>query len=329
MKTTFERMILSFAVIVLTGVTVTVILFFRELIPMSSTALVSWLSISLSLIVLTYSFLFVRIAYRNPTSLVISLLGFPNSGKTVFLTVLFNELQAADRPTITFSPYGIETVEQVARNLNTLFSGSWLGSTSPSGVFFFRANAAIASRVFRRRFKIEIGDYAGEHMKEFDTKDERWLHKTEYFKYVVQSDAIFLVIDTEVLLSKSRLEVETMQNAMIAALQLLLESKGVGLERKLQAPLALLFMKVDLLPRYLLEDSLTPTLIYVSDLTTRDFKVLPATVSRLIDLCERKCANFNVFFVSAVGRLGPNDSPPSELKPFQVTDPLAWALQRV
>lgn len=57
--------------------------------------------------------------FRTPTSLTISLLGLPFSGKTVYITVLFRELLIRKKLR-GFSLYGEETVERVQEDCKIL-----------------------------------------------------------------------------------------------------------------------------------------------------------------------------------------------------------------
>jgi len=263
----------------------------------------------LSALLGAYSVVFLRLFSRNATTVTISLLGFPRSGKTVYLTTLFDALQRESRDGLRFVPYGRETIEEVTSNLNLLAEGVWLPRTPPGNVFFYRANAVISGPLLRRRLKIEIGDYAGERMEEMNPSSSRWLHKTDYFKYAVQSDAVMLALDTQVILSADPSEREQMQNAFVAAVQVLAEEKGATEDRKLRAPVALLFMKYDV---------------------ARDRRraELLERVPRLIEVCETRCRNFEVFYVSSTGPLDKEGAPPRHLESEGVADPLVWILRK-
>ena len=258
-----------------------------------------------------YVFLFLRILRRNPVSLTIALLGHPSAGKTVYLTVLFDELQRSQVPGIRFAPYGQETVERLATDITILGKGGWLPRTESGSVFYYRAYATLTGGLVRKRFKLEIGDFAGERLGELDSADEKWLHKTEYFKYVIQSEAVLFAIDAHKLWTGPQTLVEETQNAFVAALQILAEAKGVTENRKLRAPVCLLFLKADLL------------------LPDVDVDRLLSRVPRLAAICQQRCLNFKSFLVSSVGHLGRDRTPPEHLEPRNVIDPIVWLLKRV
>ena len=268
--------------------------------------------------VLIYGSSMVILVRRNPSPLAISLLGFPDSGKTVFLTVLFDSLMSAGEPEVAFWPYGTETVERIGADLGALMRGEWLPRTAPGQVFFYRANSRVGTGLVARRHKIEIGDYAGEHIHEFDTDHERWLHKTDYYKYVLQSNIVLLSVDCDTVLGATRAEIREMENSFIAALHLLIENKGVPVGRKFGAPVALIFMKADLATS-IDEPTHHECRVDVDELCSR--------VARLVQFCERRCSNFRVFAASSVGDVGKDGLPPPTLRPWGVIEPVVWALR--
>ena len=188
---------------------------------------------------------------KNPISITVSIVGFPRVGKTVFLTMLFEELQKRQNSNIKFSPYGTETIERVIKDVNTLRNGEWLEKTAVNKVFFYRANASIKKASFllprnEQKYKIEIADYAGEYIDEFNPQHDNWLHRTEYFDYVVKSDAIFFALDISKFLYE-REQYRKEVDGIIAALQILAEKKGAIYDEVVKVPISILFLKSDLI----------------------------------------------------------------------------------
>lgn len=275
-----------------------------------------WLVLTLSVIfgVLISAFLsfFLRTLNKNPAPLRVAVIGPPGSGKTVYLTVLFHELQVVDRGKIVFQPYGRETIEKVTSNLNLLASQTWLPATTDKTVFPFRANVRFMGGILPTRYTVEIGDYAGEHMEEFDSSSEQWLHRTDYFKYVAQSDVVFMVVDAGRIITSETPDIDHAQNNLIAALQVLIEERGVPVGRPFSVPVALLVLKSDLLA--------------TSNKTDDDVIIM---LTRLIRICESRCRFFRVFFVSSVGELDEGGKPPRSIKPVNVVPPMLWALSKI
>ena len=266
----------------------------------------------LGALIASFIAVFLRTLTKNPATLKVALLGEKGSGKTVYLTVLFRELQLLGTGYISFQPYGVETIEMVNSNLNILARGEWLPSTPAGTVSVFRANAKVGSGLFMKRYTLDFGDYAGEHMGELDSKDARWLHKTEYFDYVIGADAIFLVMDSIRIIGGDRVEIECIQNRLIAAFQVLLTQKRIPIEHRIKIPICLIVMKSDLLRLKNLSEN---------DVLER--------IQNLINVCKARCQSFNIFFVSSVGKLGLNESPPEVLLPRNVTEPIIWTIRNV
>lgn len=280
------------------------VLYDTSRINLSAIALVATL-----LLVTAYGASVILVIRLQPRPVPIALLGLPSSGKTVFLTVLFDQLGRRNVEGIAFAPYGSESIERVHTDLQTMLGGDWLPPTGDSDVFYYRANASIGMGPFRKRLKVEIGDYAGENVSKLQESDTVWLHRSEYFKYVRQSDALLLAVDSWVLRTRSESEVQKMESSLIAALQVLMDRKGVAIGGKLRLPVAIVFMKCDILPR-------------------GEWEQLSDRLPSLMSFCESKCAASRVFMTSSVGSVGEDGLPPRRLTPVGVCEPLIWALRR-
>jgi GTPase SAR1 family protein len=232
-----------------------------------------------------------RLFVRHPSTFTVAVLGFPNSGKTVFITSVFDQLQQGRSAKIRLTPYGVDTVEEVSRNLN----------------FFFRAVASLQDSS-SARVKLEIGDFAGEDIGELQPSSDRWLHKSDYFKYVVDADAIMLAVDSSRVSVDLRDGTDEIVNAFVAAIQIIADYKGAVAERRLRIPIALLLMKSDLIDE-------------------KSRSLVTERLQRLISVCESRCRSFHVFFVSSTGPLE-DGKPPAVLRPESVVEPLEWSIRR-
>jgi GTPase SAR1 family protein len=248
-----------------------------------------------------------RLFVRHPSTFTVAVLGFPNSGKTVFITSVFDQLQQGRSAKIRLTPYGVDTVEEVSRNLNSLSRGMWLPRTVPGNVFFFRAVASLQDSS-SARVKLEIGDFAGEDIGELQPSSDRWLHKSDYFKYVVDADAIMLAVDSSRVSVDLRDGTDEIVNAFVAAIQIIADYKGAVAERRLRIPIALLLMKSDLIDE-------------------KSRSLVTERLQRLISVCESRCRSFHVFFVSSTGPLE-DGKPPAVLRPESVVEPLEWSIRR-
>jgi hypothetical protein len=297
-------------------ITVGVLLFVGALIPVifNLTGAIEFaLAGSVAAIVITITvFWTARLLARYPAFLSIAMLGHPGVGKTVYLTMLFDSLQRGRLQTIRFSPAGRETVERVAENLTVLSNGLWLPGTMIGEVFPFRAHVSRGRGPLTRQYRLEIADHAGQNTSALDPRSELWLHKADFFKYVIQSDALIIAIDTGTVLRAPQPVVQEVQNSLVAAFQLMVEEKGLSPAGRLKNPVALVFMKGDLAEAQL----------------TRTREQLASRMQRLIDVCSRRCQNFEIFVVSAVGSVQQDGAPPNVLKPIGVTEPLGWILSK-
>lgn len=259
-----------------------------------------------------YLAFFIRTLTKHPATIKAALVGDTGSGKTVFLTIMFRELQLSEEEKIAFQPYGRETIEYVASNLNILASRKWLLPTKEESLFTFRANAKIQAWLFDKRYTIEIGDYAGEHIEEFHSSSERWLHRTEYFDYVVGADIVLFVVDSEKYRHHNDSAVKNMQNQLIAAFQVLIDDKGLPPDRQLEIPVCLLVLKADVL-----------------DSVEVDEGCVLDSLEQLIRICRDRCRFFEIFFISAVGSVDNKGKPPEKILPRNITSPMFWSLKRV
>jgi len=276
------------------------------------------------------TFALILTVQKNPSSIFISLIGFTKSGKTVFLTMLFNEFIPKKIDGVQFSTYGSETAEEVANNLNQLYSKHWLQPTGISSIFPFRAKASLESGLNTKRFKIEIVDFAGEYSEEFI--EENWLHKSRYFNYVLKSDIVFIAIDGEIIFNSIKngdfTQSHLIENSYLTALRLIIEGKGVPTNKKMRTPVALIITKCDLFYPYFEEmNSLAHLGSSVSNWDDRHKKIVLHPIQRLVDFCDNNLLISNIFFVTSVGKLDDPHSPPTNLKPENITQPIIWALR--
>ena len=246
---------------------------------------------------------------KNATPLRAFVIGQPRAGKTIFLSTLFDELQRVSSSKVAFQQYGSETVERVNDNIKILSQGEWVPRTQMNSAFYYRARASVGSGVFRNQYTVEVGDYAGEHIDEFDSSSESWLHKTDYFKYALASDALIFCIDGEILESGDKQRIESTQAMLIGAFQMLLAEKTMDPSQKLKIPISLVVLKSDL---------------FKSDDHIK--KLMDQFYSRLTALMKAKSHVYNEFYVSSVGNTE-HGLPPTTIKPKNVCEPMLWILK--
>lgn len=253
-------------------------------------------------------FYLIYMTRRFPTSLSIALVGPPGAGKTVFLTVLFRELQTGRLGPLLFAPSGKFTTEEVERNIGLMASGHFPSRTPLDVATTYEAVARLGN-MLPREYRIRITDFAGEHL--YQSFEGHWLHEGEFFDRLVSSDAILFMIDCETLLNAADDIVARVESGLIAALNLIIEKRNENPTRLLHIPVGLLLSKADVvwdreLPR--------------ASITER--------IAGFLAIADRRCARFRVFFVSSLGREPePENTPPRRISPQGIIEPIRWLLR--
>jgi len=267
-----------------------------------------------SLMVGTAITYFSKLFSQTPSTLNISVLGYPYSGKTVYLTVLFNDLMTNQyQDGISFRTYGSETIERISTDYQLLSKGQWLPPTPNEGVFYYRATISLS--IFKN-YKLEVGDYAGEKFKKELQANNNFFHKTEYFKYVVTSDIVFLAVDLDKVIENLKNNVDYItgvESSFIAALNLMQENKNLGFNSQIKFPVALLFLKADLMEME--KENINDSRII------REF-------DRLIGFCKKNCLNFKCFFVSSTGTGDLGERMHYKMFPQGVIEPIIWSIKK-
>jgi GTPase SAR1 family protein len=272
----------------------------------------TWISV-LSLLVgaltagVTAGFTWALLARRLPASYRIAVVGFPKSGKTTLITAVFAYLFRKGIRGASIVPRGEETIKRINQNMEQLELGRPIGPTKDQDVFAYRAEIKTGSNLFRRHYKLEIGDFPGEDTLEFAESSGEWLHESRYFEWAISSDAFIFVVDVgAVLLDKNGEYVARQKRALRAAWQRLQEHHLDSKRDIARMPLIFVFTKADLL----LEDDddleqlafgkMHPTTKYLmrpGKIDSETSKVIDR-FSELIDYFQREDHRFEVVFAS-------------------------------
>ena len=186
--------------------------------------------------------------YSLPKSYYVAIVGFPKSGKTTLITCLFDEAFKGNLP-IKFTPRGEQTIEYVNKNISLLEQGFAVGPTADQDRFSFRTDI-IVRKFPPQIYRTEFGDFPGGDSKKFIEEYGTWLHKTEFFKWVIDADAIIFVIDLAEYLSSEQHRisyVSKMKTSIRAAWQHYKDLNEHRRNRIRRNPVILAFTKSDLL----------------------------------------------------------------------------------
>ncbi|MFC2108410.1 GTPase domain-containing protein [Candidatus Bipolaricaulota bacterium] len=199
-------------------------------------------------------FLLFRQSRRQlPIARNIAIVGFPQSGKTTLIISLFGEMFAR-RVNLPIAPKGSSTIKRVNEGLAALSTGRPIGPTTSQDRFSFRADVTVNAFPFRRIYKVEFGDFPGDESEDILKEDVEWLHDSEFFGWVLESDAIVFVVDVGRYILDRNAYSAFMSRAIRAAWQ---EFCQVNIDKRARLagfPVVLAFTKADLLVRTALLD---------------------------------------------------------------------------
>ncbi len=315
-KTDFQK--LSTIIIVLSVFIITTFtLLIAESIVIREFALIL-LGLFTTLVSILVAVMFVSTTRRNPRALSIALIGPPAAGKTVYLTMLYRELENGKVGSLIFSPYGRQTTETISYNLSLMASGVFPPPTPLSHVEIYEAVASYGSGFFSQRYRLQIADFAGEHLnlfRQIGQENNRSLD-SELLDYAQSCDAILLMIDTAILLDEKKHEIALLENNLVTFLHLLVEKRGKDPFTSLRLPIGLIISKSDLLEKY--------NFIGGED----NFEMeISRKLARLFSVTESRFSHFRLFLVSSLGSTPyePN-IPPVHIQPKNILEPLFWIL---
>ena len=124
----------------------------------------------------------------------VALFGWPKSGKTTLITVMFWELQLREGYRHLLTPEG-DTIDKVEKNISHLKTGKSLGPTKTEDVIEFAARVERKSLFGRKAYRVLFGDFPGEDYDQFVDKFDGDFSKTPYFRWAVEADAFIFLID--------------------------------------------------------------------------------------------------------------------------------------
>ncbi len=128
----------------------------------------------------------------------VAIVGFPASGKTTLLTLIFQQIFAGTLPGLSAEPRGKTTADRVLADIKRLEIGESLGPTTDQDLFAYRTDI-IRTNFFgyKRRYKVEIGDFPGEDSDGFTRgRGKPLFYETPFFRWVMEADAFVFVIDS-------------------------------------------------------------------------------------------------------------------------------------
>lgn len=218
-------------------------------------------------IVFSFAYIIVTGRFQEPQSYYVAILGFPKSGKTTLIISLFGEAFARRLP-VKMMPKGEKTIDMVNQSLSLLERGRSLGPTQDQDRFSFRGEVIFKEAFFSKKYNVEFGDFPGHDSKQYMEEYGPWLHKTEFFKWVSDSDALIFVIDLSHYINPRKRSdyISEMSSAIRAAWQHFVDINEYRINRIRRIPIILAFNKADLfsigIRYYGVETRISPTHIH-------------------------------------------------------------------
>jgi len=187
--------------------------------------------------------------HYNSSDYYIAVLGYPKSGKSIFITSLINHLlheNGSDNETIKIND---ETNKRLKENIKCLNSRTPLDETDTDSIFPYSVHISRGKFLFKKNFKMQIGDFSGDNNAQFHNGYRQWFHKGRSFIWTLQADAFIFVVDLAEVLAQYEDDFycEKVSNAIYKAWKRIEKSHLGGKNNLKNKPIVLLFTKSDLL----------------------------------------------------------------------------------
>jgi hypothetical protein len=256
----------------------------------------------------------------------IAMIGPPISGKTVYIASFFDRLDDCDENSIAILPYSADTVVQKDKIMEYLRGNKWPPATSPNTLDWYNARVTFGrTDGIRLNYKMQVADFAGEYTHYIMVKPSSMLHNSTWYRVTIDTDALLVVIDGEVLFRGDSKQLEQYSNDMRSTLQILLASKGVDPSEKLRAPVAFVITKSDIL-RKMLSRGERPKWDQVEE---EAINRLETKMPELSKFAKRYLKYYKIFAVSATGDVDNSGSPPDKIVPENLCKPIIWVMRSI
>jgi hypothetical protein len=257
-----------------------------------------------------------------PKSYHVAVVGYPLAGKSTMIASFYDE-GFARRLNATLRPRGASTIDTVDSMLRKVKSGHAIGPTSDQERFGFRADITWHKYGIPRVYEVEFGDFPGRDSEAYASVKEPWLHKTEFFKWVVDSDAMVMTIDSGHYLLDGNEYVVLISGALRSFWQHFLDANRDRESQTRRHPLALVITKIDLFAEFaafppipITDASLRDTIqdlafgTYVPPFREMDALLISEVESHiahdfaeLIDYFKHESSDFRLVLLSSYGRV--------------------------
>lgn len=193
-----EVLRLLFIILSIISIAYSIYIVLRDLIDFSNASelvisIIAILAVAISTAVVFYITGFLK--RKIPLIYSVAIIGFPKSGKTTLLMNLFDAIMERKISSFKIKVEGSEIIEKVTKNISLLKNYQKLNATTDQTVFAYKTVIETKSIIGRKIYKVAFGDFPGEDSLDFAKKYGIWFHRTPYFRWVMDSNALIFVID--------------------------------------------------------------------------------------------------------------------------------------
>ena len=256
----------------------------------------------------------------NSSDYYIAVLGYPKSGKSIFITSLINYLIHDNGSTGRTIKINDETTKKFKDNIKCLNSRIPFKQTNAESIFAYRVDISKGKFLLKKNYKLQIGDFTGDNKAQFHNGYRQWFHKSPSFIWTLQADAFIFVVDLAEVLAQYEDDYycEKVSNAIYRAWKRIERSHLGGKDNLRNRPIVLLFTKADLLVKFyellgpapldqirikmfqlgFSKKSLPKTISVKTDLDPDLYTIIEEKFRSIITYLNKKSKRYNTIFFS-------------------------------
>jgi len=333
--------VISFIVVIVIALTIYALAYSNFDILLISFVFIATLTIGVTIIIVVQ---YRRYLDRQNKVLFLSMVGFAKTGKTVYWTVLLKKLMnepivVKKNILLNIKPQNTKTINDITLDYSNLIKKIPPASTPEWNPSRYRADIVARGK----SYTLIIGDYAGESFKREQENGPRFLSRTPYFKSISNSDMLFFAIDLHEIYNDQRGNFRPdVEKAIANHLLRIQEEKRLGHNKKINFPIALIFLKHDLTLEKINKykqmadgkpSENMPTDAYSdSESETLAYKIMEedalSKFSNLINFLKYRCVEgcFEYYFISSLGVDDLNNLEGDPRHTENIAEPLRWAI---
>ena len=188
----------------------------------------------------------------NHSDYYIAVLGYPRSGKSVFITSFINHLLRENKSGYKTKRIEEETKKRLKENIKYLNAKTPFEQKKTEPVFPYILDISKGKLLLKKYFRLHIGDFSDDSSAQFHNGYRQWFHKSQSFVWVMQADAFVFVVDLAEVLAQYEDDFycEKVSNAIYRAWKRIEGSHLGGKDNLKNKPIVLLFTKADLLVKF-------------------------------------------------------------------------------